>query len=126
MEEYLKEQYGVIEDKYLNDESEIVDYFKDCGRDYLECGQGEYQDQASLICKISDKFYKVNIKAEIASARQDVGDRLYWVDYISEVTYKEISKPTPKDILKVSYRLNITEDKQFMLEHYMRVNGIEF
>jgi hypothetical protein len=127
LETYLKEQYNVFEDeKYLTSESEIMDYFKDCGSDYLDCGQGYYEDEANVICKISDKFYSVKIKAEIMGAKQDVGDKLYWVDYISMVTYEEIDKPAPKNKVNVTYNLSITEDQKRYLEYTMKENYIEF
>jgi hypothetical protein len=127
MEQYLKEQYNVFEDeKWLTNEDEIVGYFKDCGSDFLDCGQGYYDDNTSIICKISEKFYKVKIEAEIMSAKQDVGDRLYWVEDIKDVTYEEIEKPKPKDKISVTYNLSITEDQKRSLEHFMKEYYIEF
>src|SRR5690625_2481680 len=105
MEKYLVEQYNVIEDtKYLTDVSDIEDYFRDIARDYMECGQGYYQDEAEFICKIGDKFYEVAVLAEIGSAKQDVGDRLYWIEGFKKITYREIEKPEPiaKNIVKYS------------------------
>lgn len=127
MEKYLIEQYDVIEDKnYLTSEDDIKDYFDDNGRDFLECGQGFYQDEAEAICKVGDKFYEVTIEAEIASAKQDVGDRLYWVDNISNVTYKEIDKPEPLSKEKVQYNLMLTSQQKYALERFMKENYIEF
>lgn len=127
MEKYLIEQYDVIEDKnYLTSEDDIKDYFDDNGRDFLECGQGFYQDEAEVICKVGDKFYEVTIEAEIASAKQDVGDRLYWVDNISNVTYKEIDKPEPLSKEKVQYNLMLTSQQKYALERFMKENYIEF
>lgn len=94
MDQYLIEDYGVVEDpSWLKSEDDIVDYFTDCGRDYLECGQGFFQDETTIIAKIGDKFYEITVKAEICSAKQDRGDRLYWVEDIKSVKYKEIDKP---------------------------------
>lgn len=127
MEQYLIEQYGVFEDsKYLTEESEIVDYFKDCGSDFLECGQGYFQDEAEIICKIGDKFYTVIINAEVGSAKQDVGDRLYWIDDIANVEFEEIEKPLPKDEVEVTYKLTLTEDQKRNLERFMKGKYIDF
>lgn len=127
MEKYLIEQYDVFEDeKYLTSEKEIIDYFKDVGRDYFDCGQGYYQDEVDLICKIGNKFYSVTIQAEIMSAKQDVGDRLYWVDYITDVTYKEIDKPQPKSKQQIQYNMTLTVDQKTKLEAFMKENNIEF
>ena len=93
----LKEQYDIFEDEnYLKSESAIVPLFSDIGYDYLDCGQGYYTDTTDIIAYIAGKFYKVTINAEITSAKQDCGDRLYWVDDIKSVTYIEIPNPEPK------------------------------
>lgn len=93
----LKEQYNIIEDKdYLKTENDIIPVFSDIGYDYLECGQGYYTDTTDIIAYIAGNFYKVTINAEITSAKQECGDRLYWVDDIKSVTYIEIPEPEPK------------------------------
>lgn len=127
MESYLIEQYDVFEDvKWLTDAKDIEDYFTDNGRDFLDCGQGFYQDEASVICKVGDRFYEVNISAEITSAKQDVGDRLYWVEDITNVTYKEIEKPVPKDVEKTTYTVTLTEEQRRNLEQYMDDNYMRY
>lgn len=127
MEKYLIEQYDVFEDpKYLTKESEIIDYFMDGGSDYFDCGQGYFQDEANFICKIGSKFYDVTIYAEIASAKQDVGERLFWVDDILNVEYRETEKPRPKDKTNVSYNLSITKKQKDKLEEFMRENFIDY
>jgi hypothetical protein len=127
MEQYLTEEYDVFEDEnYLTNEGQIEEYFMDCGREFFECGQGYYDEEVDLICKIEDKFYVVVIRAEIMSSKQDVGDRLYWVDEIREVTYKEIEKPQPRERVRVGYNLDITEQQQSNLEYFMKQNNIKF
>ncbi|ASA22669.1 hypothetical protein [Paenibacillus donghaensis] len=126
MEKYLQEDYDVYESKYLTDKSEIVEYFEDCGREFFNCGQGYYEDEVSLICKIGDKFYDVEIQAEIGSAKQDIGDRLYWVDGINTVEYNEINKPLPKDRTIYTYELELTNDQRTILEDFMQENNIKF
>lgn len=127
MEKYLKDEYNVFEDeRYLTKEEDIEDYFKDCGQEWLECGQGYAQDEAEILCKIGDKFYKVEIKAELGSSKQEYGDRLYWIDEISSVEYKEISKPEPKEKYVCKYSLVLTEDQKRALENYMEQLHIEF
>jgi hypothetical protein len=127
MEKYLKDEYNVFEDeKYLTKEEQIEDYFKDCGQEWLECGQGYAQDEAEILCKIGDKFYKVEIKAELGSAKQEYGDRLYWINEISSVDYEEISKPEPKEKYVCKYSLVLTEDQKCALENYMEQLHIEF
>jgi hypothetical protein len=126
MEKYLKDEYNVFEDeKYLTKEEEIEDYFKDCGAEFMDCGQGYSQDEVTLICKITDKFYKVELKAELGSAKQDVGDRLYWIDEITSVNYEEIPKPEPKEKFVCKYSLVLTKEQQYALEEYMKKLNIE-
>lgn len=119
MEQYLIDQYKVFEDPYwLIKESDIVDYFKD-GHDMFDCGQGYYEDEIDIIVKVGDKFYDVNIQADINSAKQDYGDRLYWVERISSVTYKEIEKPSPLPVEYCVYGLNLTCKQKRMLEDFL-------
>lgn len=126
MESYLKEEYGVIEDKRgLTKESDIEDYFEDNGRDYFDCGQGYYNEEAFVICKIGQKFYEVEIEAEIGSSKQDIGDRLYWVERISNVDYWEITKPTPKRKELYQYNVLLTEEQRLKLEIFLKENHIE-
>lgn len=127
MEKYLKDEYNVFEDeKYLTKEEQIEDYFKDCGQEWLDCGQGYYQDEATILCKIGDKFFKVEIKAEIMSSKQEFGERLYWVDDIKYVNYKEIPKPIPKEKIECIYKLAITKEQKKALENSMNNLKISF
>ena len=127
MEQYLVEDYGVIEDKrYLISEDQIEDYFRDEAYDLFDCGQGYYQDEASAICCIGDKFYEVIIKAEIESSKQDRGDRLYWVEYVESVTYKEIEKPQPKTRNMIIYQVWVTKEEKNILEGFLGENCISY
>ncbi len=127
MDKYLIEQYGVIEDKkWLKDVSDIEDYFEDIARDYMDCGQGYYQDEVDFICKIGDKFYNVDVCAEIGSAKQDVGDRLYWIDSINRITYHEIKKPEPKPVTSISYNVTVTSDQMTEIDDYLESKNIVF
>ena len=125
MDTYLKEQYNVYEDaKYLTDESLIVEIFKDIGEEYFDCGEGYLQEEVEVICHINDKFYLVFIEAEITSCKQDRGDRLYWVDYIKDVTYKEIEKPPKKDDSFVV--MYIESYKKQLVSNILKSEGINF
>jgi hypothetical protein len=127
MEKYLKDEYDVFEDeKYLTKEEQIEDYFKDCGQEWLECGQGYAQDEATILCKIADKFYEVKIEAELGSSKQEYGDRLYWIDEITSVDYEEITKPEPKEKFVCKYSLVLTQEQKYALENYMNQLHIEF
>ena len=127
MEQYLIDDYGVIEDKeYLTKEENIKDYFSDDAYDYFDCGQGYYQDETSVICCIGDKFYKVEITAEIGSSWQDRGDRVYYVDRISSISYVEIEKPKPKEKVSLSCKITTTKGKLKSLEVFMKENKIEY
>ena len=63
------------------------EYYEDNGYDFFECGQGEYQNEAVEFCFVQDAFFKVDIVAEVLSSKQDVGDRLYWVESIESVSF---------------------------------------
>lgn len=126
MEQYLIDQYDVQEDtRWLKSTDDIVDFVRDTD-DLFECGQGYYQDEATMLLKIDDKFYKATAYAEIGSAKQDRGDRLYWVERITNVNFTEIPKPIPKDVLSVTYKLDITADTKIYIENFFNKNNIYF
>lgn len=60
-------------------------HFEDNYGDYLECGQGFYQDKAKTFCYVKDRLLSVTINAEIIGQKMDVGDRLYSVDRIKSI-----------------------------------------
>ena len=115
LEEYLVEQYQVIMDKtYLKHTSQIPDYFHDCYQDMFDCGQGYAQNEANAIVFINDKFYSVEIIAEIGSQKQDRGERLYWVENLESIEFEEIEKPKKKPSTIYKYNFNVellAEDK---------------
>lgn len=123
LEEYLIKQYNVHEDKnYLQDVSDIEQYFKDDGYDYFDCGQGYSQDEADVIIHIANKFYLVKMEAEIGSQRQDRGDRLYFVENIVNVEYREIDKPERKtEYISVK----VSEDDIEKVLEFLKSEGIE-
>ena len=91
------------DDNYLKEEADISTYFKSSDNfELFECGQGFYQDTAEVLAIIGDKYYQINMEADIESSKQDHGDRLYWVGRISKVEWKEIPKPQPKEAVVVS------------------------
>lgn len=127
MEKYLKDEYDVYEDeRYLTKEENIESFFKDCGRDFLDCGQGYAEDETTIICKIADNFYKVKIKAELGSSKQEIGDRLYWIENIESVEYEKIPKPLPKEKTSYRYDMDLTEYQKRELENKMDALNIEF
>lgn len=125
-EQYLIDEYSIVESKYLKHELEIEDYFKDWGFEYFECGQGYYESCVDIMVKIGNKFYNVTIDAEIGSAKQDRGDRLYWVERIENVTWEQIDKPLPKP---KRYQIDIRPmnvDQFQLLKKFLTENKIEF
>lgn len=97
----------------LNDESEIVEYFKDCGHEYFECGQGIYQDEAELVIQIKDSYYTVTLSAIVLGNKQDRGDRLYYVDEITDVVYSKASTQDYKEWVNTDIweKINYHENK---------------
>ena len=120
MEQYLKEDYGVLESEYVKDVGDLKDYFEDVAVDLMECGQGYYTDEAVFMFKIGDKFYEVFVGAAIMSAKQDRGDRLYWIDYVEEVTATEIEKPKPKGRTKYEILVNATDEELAKIQKSLR------
>lgn len=66
---------------------EALQYFKREGSELFECGQGFYEEEAEEYCYIEDVFFLAKVKADICSSKQDVGDRLYWVEGIESVEF---------------------------------------
>lgn len=106
MEQYLIDDHGVIECTEIAGKSiaDIEGYFKDYGLEYAEpdCGQGYYQEDSDFIVFDGAIFYNVVLTFEIGSAKQNVGDRLYWVESIRSVSVSEIDKPEPSPVIHFS------------------------
>lgn len=122
MEQYLIDEYDVWEDyNWLTCEDDIEEYFKDCDyHELLPCGQGYATEEASLICKIGDKFYHVDIYASTCSAKQDYGDRLFWIESIDKVEWHEIPKPKEKEKKVIEYVMTLNNDQRIYLERIMK------
>lgn len=108
MEQYLKDQYNVIEDKFALKNVDDINFYFSESTDSFDCGQGYYNDEVKKIVLIDNKFYRVTIKAEIGSAKQDHGERLHWVEGIKSITYVEIPKP---DEIVGEYTITFTVPK---------------
>jgi hypothetical protein len=125
MEDYLKTDYNVIDmEGELLSEDDIVPYFKDIGHEFFDCGQGYFQDEAIELVKKGDKFFEVTIIAEVYGNKQDRGDRLYYVDHIKSVTYKEIPKPEPKKILTCTLQFSANQDTIDQLKSWLTNKGV--
>jgi len=85
----------ITDEEYLKTEADIKAFFEEEYHDHFDCGQGYYEEQVSLIVMtIDEKFWVVTLIAEIYSAKQDCGDKLYWVESLESVESEEI---TPKE-----------------------------
>ena len=114
----LKEQYNILE---LNIETDITTYFEDSHEDF-DCGQGYYQDKINQIVYLDNKFYKVEITAEIDSAKQERGDRLFWVSSIKDISYEEIESPELKPVTELVLQI-IEKDRKRVLRT-LAENGV--
>ena len=82
----------LIKVKRLNEDG-IVDYYKDMGKEYFDCGEGYYEDASTIYIELdSGKIYEVNMEAECEGNKTDYGDRIYFVDKITSVTFKEVGE----------------------------------
>lgn len=127
-EQYLVDQYEVYECSELQSHLQIIDHFKQTdSHDFFECGQGYSTDHVQKLVKIGKDFYNVNIHAEISSAKQDRGDRLYWVEKISNVTYQQIPKPLPLPTIHNVISLNDMTPKQWNdIQTFLKHNNIKW
>lgn len=99
----LEKQYNIFSSfDFLAVEDDIIPYFEDIALDYFDCGQGFYEDTKDfIVCLQSvNQFYKVTVNIDVASAKQERGERLYWVDGINKITFIKIDEPKLKDTTK--------------------------
>jgi len=89
----------IHESKWLTNENEIEEYFEELGADFLDCGQGYYQDEGETFVKINEEYFLVKIEASVLGDKQDRGDRLYYVDTIDRVTYEKITYEKVTEIM---------------------------
>ena len=126
MEQYLKDEYDCYESEDLKHELQIEEHFKEGDFiDEFECGQGYAEDEIVKLVKIGNKFYNVTINAEIGSAKQDRGDRLYWVESIESVSYEEVNKPLPKIYHEYEYNFILNEDQKALLDNFIKNNKLQ-
>jgi DNA repair ATPase RecN len=127
LEPYLKEQYGVIEDReYMRSVEEIEDNFSNTYRNYFDCGQGIYQDEAEVLVKIADKFYKVTLSAEVLGAKQNIGEKLYHVESLKNIDFEEIEKPKKKPETKFNLEVEMLVEDKEKLEKFLSEKNIKF
>ena len=71
----------------------IIDYYKDFGKEYFDCGEGYYEDASTIYIELdSGKIYEVNMEANCEGNKTDYGERIYFVDEITSVTFKEVDE----------------------------------
>jgi hypothetical protein len=121
--EQLIQDYD-IEVDICDDPSEFADYFRDCGSDYFECGQGFYQDEATVIVQLGDTYFNVYLEAEIGSQKMERGERFYSVENIIKVEWEVI--PTPELRAKCQYSIvaTLTDFDQRRLVEYFEEHNI--
>lgn len=127
-EPYLVEDFGVIEFEDLKHHTQICDWFDsvESSAKYFHCGKGYCDDTAKLFLKIGDKFYDVNITAEIVGQRQDIGEKIYWVESILTVSYEEVEKPLPLERRLTVIYVECTKDKMVQIEAFIESINVKY
>jgi hypothetical protein len=126
MDNWYLSDHDVIEDeRFLSKVEDIQPYFEENYYDHFDCGQGYYDDEVTKLIKIGDKFYQVRLTADIGSAKQEYGDRLYWVDGLSSVSWMEIQPPTEPTQRYIHLEVCMDENKVERFKKYMESNGIK-
>lgn len=95
-------------------EDGIVDYYKDCGSEYFDCGEGYYQSDATIYIELdSGKIYEVNMEANCEGNKTDYGDRIYFVDEITSVNFKEVDElwVVTQQLKQLDYEKNEVAEK---------------
>lgn len=84
---------------------EAKEYFMRNSLELFDCGQGYFENECSTFCFVMNRFFQVNISAELFSAKQDVGDKLYWVEC------PQVDKIEPYSFVKYKENEKINKDK---------------
>ncbi len=78
-------------DYTLENKEQIEEYFKDSGYNlFYDADPYDYETERTTILKIKDKYYRITIEVTMIGERQDVGEKIYHIDSIDSVTYKEV------------------------------------
>ena len=89
---------NIVADQCLKSVDDIESYFKDNGYDFFDCGQGYSQDKAEAYAKVGEDYYLVRMTGDVVGEKQDRGDRLYFIDCITSVTYEKVEKSSIDEI----------------------------
>lgn len=100
----------------FSSEKEAREFYEDEYHEFFDCGQGYFQNEAIVECFIENCFFKVTLLAEIWSSKQDIGDRLYWVENLDSITfYPQDFKEYKKELQKK--KENIIKEKEQELKN---------
>jgi hypothetical protein len=82
---YVDDRSNELESYAMEDVIDIVhEIISDNEIDIFPCGQGYFTQDAHVYILVGNTLYDVKATAEIESAKQDKGDRLYWVEKCDE------------------------------------------
>ena len=76
----------------IKNEEDIIPWFKDDAYDLFEQNTTECAESETCIIKLKNKarYFQVTVNVSLVGAWQDVGGKLYTIDSIDEITYKEV------------------------------------
>ena len=76
----------------IENADDIEGAFKsDYGYELFEQNTTDYYTEGSTVIKTgNEQYYEVTVEVSMVGAWQDVGDKLYTIDSIDKVTYKEV------------------------------------
>jgi hypothetical protein len=88
-----------IECAGLTDKNQIPIFFAEAYH-LFKCGKGFYNKTAEVVVRIEDKYYQVTLEGNVGVEVPDKGKKTYYINEITNVTYKEILKPIdPKNLV---------------------------
>lgn len=126
-DELIQLDYDILEDSnYLTSPDQIEQYFTDNGRDYFDCGQGYFQDEATIFVKIGDDFFDVTITADCIGDWQEYGDKVYHIEKITNVTWEKIDKPISYSRKPVKLIMNLTTNQLEELYNWLHRRRIDY
>lgn len=130
MEEYLKKDYGFLEDKnYLRTESDIEQWCRDGGSELFDVDDGEfYGGETTVNLYTQDgKFWQVDLEADCEKFHDHDDNDWFVFGSITSFKYQEIEKPEPKQRSTFSFSLrNATLDEVAKVQEFCRENNIQY
>lgn len=121
------DDYPVYEDeRWLVSVEDIEEVASDIRHNYMSADSEGYDNFAEVLFKIGDKYYLVEMEAEVESTWTDYGD-VYHIGYLDSCTYKEVHviERTAKEY-KGEFVFEGNSNRWEEVKYFLEQNGVKF